>query len=867
MLTPLKLVWDRVEAARGDSPIAVCRNLMVFGEALLKTVTAGMIAAVDDDKDRHRYSLCHRLIRANGLGEWDDVLANVVSGPALQHLRPGALEAQQEFTARHGKSSYLHDATILLQGCLERVMPGAEKVPSKIEGRLWYSKFAALRNKERAHGATTDEVLREIAPDLEKSLRLVADNTTVLKRPWAFLRRNLSGKYNVVPLGDQSSTFERLKGDRSSSLADGVYVDYGCACFVELIDSTVDIVEFQYPNGGFRVTASEWISYISGARRAVGATTYLIPASALPPSETQGYKDLRLIGGCLANLPPKTSDYVKRDELETDLRTALMNDRHPVVTLVGRGGIGKTSLALEVLHQVADEVGAASDRRFLIMVWLSARDIDLLPDGPKIVRPGVLSIGDIAKQVSSLLEPWGLVDPALGSEAIVAQLLHHSEQGPILFVFDNFETVRQPVDVYNWIDTNVRSPNKVLITTRHSDFRGDYEVEVLGMTEGQCHALTDTAATAIGMRAFVTPEFRRAVYHESEGHPYVVKVLVGEAAEQNGFSRVERIVATRDDILNALFERTYARLPPAARRVFLTLGNWKSLVPVVALQAALLRPCNEDRIDVRAAIEELRKVSFIDSYYESAKDRPAFVSVPLAASEFCRKKLLTADGRLQIEDDTRFLHRFGAMQPVDLKHGLAPRVKRFFAAVSDSLTRKTSEFEEEYPILELIARQHPPAWLLLAHLIEEAGADQSGERTLEVLNRYLETGPVDDEQRKTWELIARIYRRRGDWLGYIDSTVRIAELRDADIITVSGAANTLNSVKTELGPTQKRDFVRRLIAAMGQKLIDGDATDCSRLAWLYLQDGNKRQARETVQVGLRLDPENEFCLNLMRKVE
>jgi hypothetical protein len=88
MLTPLNLVWDRVEAARGDSQIAVCRNLMVFGEALLKTVTAGMIAAVEDDKDRHRYSLCHRLIRANGLGEWDDVLANVVSGPALAAPTP-----------------------------------------------------------------------------------------------------------------------------------------------------------------------------------------------------------------------------------------------------------------------------------------------------------------------------------------------------------------------------------------------------------------------------------------------------------------------------------------------------------------------------------------------------------------------------------------------------------------------------------------------------------------------------------------------------------------------------------------------------------------------------------------------------------
>jgi hypothetical protein len=105
MLIPLQLAWERVEAARADSPIAVCRNLMIFGEALLKSVTAGMLAAVADDKDRHRYTLCHKLIRANGLGEWDDVLGNVVSGPALQHLQQGAIDAQQEFTTRHNKTS------------------------------------------------------------------------------------------------------------------------------------------------------------------------------------------------------------------------------------------------------------------------------------------------------------------------------------------------------------------------------------------------------------------------------------------------------------------------------------------------------------------------------------------------------------------------------------------------------------------------------------------------------------------------------------------------------------------------------------------------------------------------------------------
>lgn len=838
---------------------------MVFGEALLKTVTAGMVAGIADDKDRHRYQLCHRLVRANGLGDWDDVLANVISGPALQHLSSGAVDAQQELTTRHGRGSYIHEATVLLQRCLERVAPDAERLPSRFEGRLWYSKFVMLRNKERGHGATPDETLRQIAPDLEKSLRLIAENSVVLQRQWAFLRRNLSGKYNVVPLGKDASAFEEFKTSRTISARDGVYVDFGRACYVELIDSTVDAVEFLHPNGGFRVVKSEWISYISGTRKAVDATQYLIPASALPPSDTEGHKDLRVVGGCLANLPPRPTDYVERDELESELRAVLMDDRHPMVTLSGRGGIGKTSLALEVLHQIAAASNTGPENRFLMMMWLSARDIDLLPTGPKVVRPRVLNVDDIAKQVVCLLEPWGLVDPAVARQSAVAELLRSSKEGPILFVFDNFETIQQPIDVYNWIDANVRLPNKVLITTRHSDFRGDYEVDVHDMTEAQCYALVETTAASIGMRKHVTDRFKRAVYRESEGHPYVVKVLVGEAANPDGFGRVERIVATRDDILVALFERTYTRLSPAARRVFLTLGSWRSLVPVVALEAALLRPANEERIDVRAAVEELRRVSFIEAY-ESTPDGAVFLSAPVAANEFCKKKLTSAYGRKEIQEDTKFLQRFGAMQPVDVKHGLEPRVARFFAAISDELNRGRIVLDKEYPVLELIARKYPPAWLMLAHLIEEAGIDDTGDRTLEVLGQYLEAGPSSEEQQKTLEIVAQIYRRRKDWLGYIDANVRIAELPDADIVTISGAANTFNSVNKELDPHQKRDFVRRLIAVMESKIIGGEATDCSRLAWLFLQDGNEKRAQEVAQAGLRLDPENEFCLNLIHKL-
>ena len=70
---------------------------------------------------------------------------------------------------------------------------------------------------------------------------------------------------------------------------------------------------------------------------------------------------MRVVGRCFANLPPLARDYIHRTELEAELESILSNDRNPLITLVGRGGIGKTSLALKVLHQLAT---SESDRFF-----------------------------------------------------------------------------------------------------------------------------------------------------------------------------------------------------------------------------------------------------------------------------------------------------------------------------------------------------------------------------------------------------------------------------------------------------------------------------------------------------------------------
>ena len=55
-------------------------------EYLTKVVTCAVVACVGDDADRHRYSLEHKLVRADSLGEWVEVLNKALVGPAAQFL-------------------------------------------------------------------------------------------------------------------------------------------------------------------------------------------------------------------------------------------------------------------------------------------------------------------------------------------------------------------------------------------------------------------------------------------------------------------------------------------------------------------------------------------------------------------------------------------------------------------------------------------------------------------------------------------------------------------------------------------------------------------------------------------------------------
>ena len=858
---PIDLMLDRVNVARTNNDVDLFNNLMYLGEMLTKLVAAGLIAVLEDNHDRQQYRLIHRLVRANGIGEWSAAIGDVLTGLPSTHLRERAAKESQELTSLKRTGTWQHDSVQSIHRSMESLgIADAGALPERVAAKSWFANFATLRNRTRGHGAITGTDCSNACIDLEKSLMLLIENLSLFRRPWAYLKRNLSYKYRVTPLTPEDHVFDELRHDPSYSFEDGVYVFIQGMHRVELLETTAEARDFYLPNGRFSKNDFEILSYITGDIARGDASRYLLPADQLPASETQGRGALTIQGNCFGNLPPQQDGYVDRVALERELMAAIIDDRHPMITLVGRGGVGKTWLALRVLHDVVNR------ERFGTVVWFSARDIDLLSRGPATVAPHVLNETDMAKEYYKLVE--FTADSPKSSVAVnrLAEDLGSSGKEKTLFVYDNFETVRNPVELYTWLDTYVRLPNKVLITTRFREFRGDYAIDVGGMNPEECRNLILEMAGRLGIGATLTTEYRESLIRESGGHPYVIRMLLGEVAKSKALRKPERVIAGREDVLEALFERSYGGLSPVARRVFLTLCGWRSTVPEVALEAALLRPENE-RMDVEMGIEELARYSMIEIAV-SEKDGMRFISVPIAAMSFGVRKLRLSPNKTAIMADIEILQAFGAAQQTDIQHGLEPRIRRLFRNVARDVDHDPSVLDKSFPMLEFIGRRYPSTWLLLADLYEERHRLEDAKKCVQ---RYLESVP--DSSRSIWSRLEHLCKSTGDWMGQAHCLLAEAELPDASLERTSAAANTVVKLLREgrLGSDedQRRVLTRRFSLLMGESMRENEpaAIDYARLAWLFLLQGEESEALRATMDGLEIDSRDSDCMQLMAALE
>jgi NB-ARC domain len=857
-------VLSRAKKAKSESDFTYFFSLLLAAEALAKTVVLGIVATIADDKDRNRYRLEHQLVRSDGLGDWTRVLEDALSGNASHFLLANAREAQADLTRLAKIGDWQFVVVSELKAALDVLEIEGEVIQTKTDMKRWFRLFVTLRNKTRAHGATQPSSAGLAAVHLEKSIRIFYENFSLFIQPWAYLHRNLSGKYRVSQISGEMSPFEYLKksNDRAAALADGIYSFVGAPRRIPLMRSDPELVDFYFANGGFNGKTFEFLSYVTANKTDGDANQYHSPPGTLPASETEGYGELIPRGKCFSNAPEVIKDYVTRNNLEDELQTLLLDDKRPIVTLVGRGGIGKTCLALKVIEQMYEH------NRYEAIVWLSARDVDLQLSGPKPVKPLVLSPDDMGKFYASLvLPPDSASQKKIDARAFFEDQLQKCDAGACLFVFDNFETTQNPIEMFTWIDSFIRLPNKALITTRLRDFKGDYPVDVKGMNEAQARQLISQTAATLRVEQYLDETYINELVSHSEGHPYVLKILLGEVAKARQAKNIPHLVAGSEDILTALFERTYAALSPCAQRAFLTLSAWNSSVPKLALEAVLYKSTQE-RSEVEKGVESLIDFSMAEIQI-APTDKQEFISLPLVASVFGKKKLSISPFKAVVQADAEFLQMFGPSRRGDMNLGLAKRLEKFIGNIA-----KRVEAGEPYAsfssVLEMICRAYNPGWLLLARWHMETRSDDGYIQAKKELERFLENDSQSTEAAEAWKMMGQACSRTQDRSGEIHAFIERSQITSVSFPDVSTTANKLNELLSTqdlaVDKDQKRHLVSQILTVLERRQSEADANDFSRMAWLAIHLDQEAKAIEFANRGLQLDSENSHCSKIIQRL-
>lgn len=857
----IKMLQEKNTVAKSDSDFTFFFSLLVTAEAITKIITLMILSALNNTKDRDQYQILYILVRASGIGEWSKAIDSLLVGTASQHLIAEFRPYQTEFTKKTSEEEWQYKAVEELINALDKLEIPIEKLNGKKDFKSWFKFFTELRNKTRGHGIIPAQKASEAAIHLEKSINLIINNLTLLNIPSAFIRRNLSGKYRVSELIGNSEVFNELKTNDNYQYEDGVYIYLGTFRKVPLISSDADLQDFFIANGGFSNTKFELLSYCTDDKIHDSSAPYLMPIGQLPASESEGLGELIAHEKCFSNVPNRIHDYINRDKLEEQLYELLEDERRPIVTLLGRGGIGKTSLALSVIPKLY------STTRFHAIVWFSSRDIDLQSNGAKIVRADVISNKDISKYYASLvLSKEELSKKEFDPVSYFQQQLTRSDIGPCLFVFDNFETTENPVEQFKWVDTYIRNPNKILITTRLRDFVGDYPLNVHGMTFPESETLVKTTAKKLNIENKLSIELIEDIYKVSAGHPYIIKILLGEIAKSDKKTSLPKIVAGNDEILTALFERTYAALNPYTQRIFLTLASWNSAVSRLIFESVIMNSFDEP-LEIEQAIDNLIQYSMVEEV-KSSIDGQYYIGLPYVTMAFGEKKCSVSPLKSIIKGDVTLLQKFGPTRLDDKILSINKNLTIFLK----NLPQNVNNFNIHKPIIERICHSYNDGYLLLARWLSESNVQSLIKEAINYLYLYLENEKDDSKKVAAWIHVAELSRIMKDHFAEIHALIEASQHAKIEFSELSNVVNKVNHMLSihELTLENwaiKKELLSKLFEVIWNRKSEADATDYSRMAWLALHLQNYDSASELTELGLSSDPENVYCLKLKDKLE
>lgn len=213
------------------------------------------------------------------------------------------------------------------------------------------------------------------------------------------------------------------------------------------------------------------------------------------------------------NLPTGGSQrVVGRDALIKKIIRLLRQRKEKMVSIDGQGGIGKTTIALEVAKRCLD-----MEEAFETAVWISANDTHQALTFDAILDEICLQSGnpDIVN-----------LDPAEKQEQVRTLLAENA----MLIVLDNLETAGEPQETIVARLAPILGNSRALLTSRHRFSDNVYAINLQGLNQQDALDLIRQYAASKGISHVKTAAAKDliAIVRATGGSPLAIKLVVSQ---------------------------------------------------------------------------------------------------------------------------------------------------------------------------------------------------------------------------------------------------------------------------------------------------------------------------------------------------
>jgi LuxR family glucitol operon transcriptional activator len=301
-----------------------------------------------------------------------------------------------------------------------------------------------------------------------------------------------------------------------------------------------------------------------------------------PPSET------------LNNLPPPDYDdtgFLPRPKLEKQLRSKILS-RHPVITVVGEGGSGKTALALQTLYGLLQ----SNDHKFDAIAWVSAKSTKLSLSEVTRIDGAINTALGAFEAVANQFEP--------GTAPPLERIRKLLEENKILLAIDNLETILDP-SIQEFAQ-DVPGESKLLLTSR-VPLGSDLQVQVGNFSADEAHVYLRRLIGAYEIEELrsLDPEVLRKHSERLGRKPLLLKWFA--LGVQSGLSP-DRITGNPELALQFCMENVFTRLSGPTREIASTLCSLPS--PVSSSVLGYVADLPAERVE--NSIAELMRFALVD---------------------------------------------------------------------------------------------------------------------------------------------------------------------------------------------------------------------------------------------------------------